>query len=75
MGYTGKKHLVDGRWVTAADVARSDDPENIAEEMADVRIMLDQLEIMLGNHGKVRRYEVKKLQRLSERLHIADEVK
>ena len=55
-------------------LARADDPDNIAEEMADVRIMLDQLEIMLGNHDEVREWEYEKLMRLSERLHAADTV-
>ena len=55
-------------------LARCDDRENIAEEMADVRIMLDQLEIMLGNHDEVRKWEYEKLTRLNERLHAADTV-
>lgn len=55
-------------------LARGNDRENIAEEMADVRIMLDQLEIMLGNHDEVREWEYEKLMRLSERLHAADTV-
>ena len=44
------------------------DRNNISEEMADVRIMLDQLEIMFGNHDEVRQHEFKKLQRLNERV-------
>lgn len=56
-------------------LARCDDNENIAEEMADVRIMLAQLEIMLGNRAEVRAWELKKLQRLSERVHVADEIR
>lgn len=55
-------------------LARSDDAENIAEEMADVRIMLDQLEIIYGNHRKVRAYEMRKLKRLDGIVHVADEV-
>ena len=55
-------------------LARCDDRENLAEEMADVRIMLDQLEIMLGNHDEVREWEYEKLMRLNERLHAADTV-
>lgn len=55
-------------------LARCDDAENVAEEMADVRIMLDQLEIMFGNRENVRRIELEKLMRLSERLHAADTV-
>ena len=55
-------------------LARCDDRDNLAEEMADVRIMLDQLEIMLGNHDEVREWEYEKLMRLNERLHAADTV-
>lgn len=55
-------------------LARADDAENVAEEMADVRIMLDQLELILGNHNKVRGYEYAKLQRLNLRLKAATEV-
>jgi len=36
--------------------------------------MLDQLEIMLGNHDEVREWEYEKLMRLNERLHAADTV-
>lgn len=53
-------------------LARCDDAENVAEEMADVRIMLDQLEIIFGNGQKVARYEVMKLRRLDQRVHAAD---
>ena len=55
-------------------LARCDDRDNISEEMADVRIMLDQLEIMLGNSADVRLWEFKKLKRLDERVHAADTV-
>ena len=55
-------------------LSRMDSQENIAEEMADVRIMLAQLEIMLGNRAEVRAWELRKLQRLSERVHVADEI-
>ena len=55
-------------------LARADDPVNIAEEMADVRIMLDQLEIIFGNHDQVRELEYKKLQRLNRRLGVAVKV-
>ena len=55
-------------------LARCDDAENVAEEMADVRIMLDQLEIMFGNREDVRRYELEKLDRLNRRLHVAEVV-
>ena len=53
-------------------LARADDPENIAEEMADVEIMLAQLRIILGNDADVERWKVKKLQRLNRRLHAAE---
>ena len=49
-------------------LARCDDRENIAEEMADVRIMLDQLEIIFGNHDRVREIELEKLMRLNDRV-------
>lgn len=55
-------------------LARCDDAENVAEEMADVRIMLDQLEIIFLNRDWVREIERRKLKRLSDRLHIADTV-
>ena len=55
-------------------LARADDPDNIAEEMADVGIMLAQLEIMFGNRAEVRAWELRKLQRLSERVHVGDEI-
>ena len=53
-------------------LARCDDHKNIAEEMADVRIMLDQLELMFNNHDLVRRIEGEKLMRLGERIHVTD---
>lgn len=53
-------------------LARCDDAENIAEEMADVRIMLDQLELIFGNGQKVAQWEVRKLRRLDARVHAAD---
>ena len=55
-------------------IARADDPDNIAEEMADVEIMLAQLRIILGNDADVERWKVKKLQRLNRRLHAAEVV-
>ena len=55
-------------------LARSDDRENIAEEMADVRIMLDQLELIFMNGERVRQIELEKLCRLDMRVHAADEV-
>ena len=55
-------------------LARANDPDNIAEEMADVEIMLAQLRIILGNDADVERWKVKKLQRLNRRLHAAEVV-
>ena len=55
-------------------IARADDPDNIAEEMADVEIMLEQLKIILGNDADVERWTAKKLQRLNQRLHAAEVV-
>ena len=55
-------------------LARCDDRENLAEEMADVRIMLDQLEIIFGNREAVRIWELRKLHRLDQRVHAADKV-
>ena len=55
-------------------LARGDDSENVAEEMADVRIMLDQLEIMFGNREDVRRIEMEKLDRLNRRLNVTEVV-
>lgn len=55
-------------------LARCDDADNLAEEMADVRIMLDQLEIIFGNREAVRIWELRKLHRLDQRVHAADKV-
>ena len=55
-------------------LARCDDRENIAEEMADVRIMLDQLEIIFDNREGVRIWELRKLRRLDKLVHAADRV-
>ena len=43
------------------------DEEDLAEEVADVRIMLDQLALMLD--GRVEEWEEKKLERLEDRLN------
>ena len=55
-------------------LARCDDPENIAEEMADVYVMLAQLEIIFDNREAVKIWQLRKLRRLDQRLHAADEV-
>ena len=44
---------------------------HIAEEIADVRIMLDQLQIMFDCAGKVKMYEAAKVERLRKRLEEA----
>lgn len=53
-------------------IARCDDPENIAEEMADVEIMLDQLKLIFQNRSQVKLWRLKKLKRLDQRVHAAD---
>ena len=42
--------------------------------MADVKIMLGQLEIIMDNHEAVRIWELRKLRRLDKLVHAADEV-
>lgn len=42
--------------------------EHIAEETADVRIMLSQIETIFNNRGLVLKYEVSKLERLKHRI-------
>ena len=44
------------------------DPEHLAEEIADVRIMLDQLVLMHNLFRKVDEYQDKKIIRLRERV-------
>jgi NTP pyrophosphatase (non-canonical NTP hydrolase) len=44
--------------------------ENIAEEMADVKIMLDQLEIIFGNSEDVTACYHSKVNRLKTRMYI-----
>lgn len=46
-----------------------DNDDNIAEEIADVYIMLRQLEIIFKNESLVDDYMEKKIKRLSERLN------
>jgi pyruvate/2-oxoacid:ferredoxin oxidoreductase beta subunit len=45
-----------------------DNRDAIAEEVADVEIMLDQLELMLDIQYQVEQYRQKKLRRLQKRL-------
>lgn len=56
-------------------LARCDDRENIAEEMADVMIMLDQLEIIFDNREAVRIWYLRKLRRLGQMVGVGDEVR
>lgn len=42
---------------------------NIAEEVADVDLMIDQIKLMIGP-GEVEQYKGQKLQRLAERLEV-----
>ena len=56
-------------------LARCDDRENIAEEMADVMIMLDQLEIIFDNREAVRIWYLRKLRRLGQTVGVGDEVR
>ena len=44
--------------------------EKLAEEIADVRIMLDQMEILFSCEGAVNTMEDKKLELLAERLGL-----
>ena len=56
------------------ELARCDDPERIAEEIADARVMRDMLEIIFSNHEAVRIWELRLLHRMDKKLHVADEV-
>ena len=40
--------------------------DNVAEEIADVKIMLEQLQIIYGNSERVEEYETQKIRRLSK---------
>lgn len=42
--------------------------DRISEEMADVYIMLEQLEILIKNHAAIDEWKVKKLRRLRDKL-------
>ena len=46
----------------------ADNQENIAEEIADVEIMLDQMKILHGCAAEVKRHRSEKLQRLWNRI-------
>lgn len=43
--------------------------DNVAEEIADVRIMLDQLEHIFACSEQVRKYKHKKIKRLADRIN------
>lgn len=47
-----------------------DNFDHIAEEIADVEIMMEQLKIMFNAHEEVDTYKAKKLKRLEERLNL-----
>lgn len=49
-------------------------PDNIAEEMADVKIIMEQLNIIFGNDDDVNEWYTRKVNRLEERLK-ADRLK
>lgn len=51
------------------------DIDHISEEMADVKIMMHQLDIMFGNRIRVSQWRDKKLERLEQRLHDGDTTK
>ena len=44
--------------------------ENIAEEIADVESVLEQLKIVFDVTGKVHEYRIRKMKRLKERLSV-----
>jgi NTP pyrophosphatase (non-canonical NTP hydrolase) len=54
----------------AKDIRGITNYKNIAEEMADVEIMLEQMKIIYNNNDLVDRYKVEKLQRIKERLGV-----
>ena len=49
-------------------LAEGADPDHVAEEMADVAIMLEQLKIIFENHARVDAWEHEKLARLAARI-------
>lgn len=57
----------------ARDLQGEGDRANITEEMADVYIMLAQLELIYGNHGEVLRMAHRKLTRTMERVNAEKE--
>ena len=49
--------------------------EHIAEEIADVKIVVEQVELILECKRKVKEYKIAKIQRLSDRLDEETKVK
>lgn len=47
----------------------ADNADHIAEEMADVEIMLEQMKIMFNNHAEVARHKMGKVIRLEQRVN------
>lgn len=64
------KALLKGRRYSKEEEIITD---NIYEEIADVKIMLKQLEIIYGNRDEVQGYKWAKLDRLAERLGMTNE--
>ena len=51
------------------------DMNHVAEEMADVYIMLEQLGIIFGNNALLQNWKYKKLKRLEQRIQNGDDKK
>lgn len=71
IAHWGPAHQAEKAVEELAELIRAvarDDVDNIAEEIADVRIMIDQLEMIYGIEDRSREWEWKKLVRLKERL-------
>ena len=47
--------------------------ENIAEEMADVEIMLEQLKIIFNNNDLIQKFKIEKLKRLEKNIRGVEE--
>ena len=66
MGYTGKKHLVDGRWVTAADVAREFNVprqklyDQMFHKQVSMQVVVNMIRegLILGDQGRSERWMV-----------------
>lgn len=53
-------------------LARFDDPDNIAEEMADAEIMIEQLKIICGNTAQIEKWKKRKIARILCNLYELD---